>query len=347
MITNTSATNVGRANDLSLSRDAPYKAEGIALCSAFILTFVFVVAGNSITIILFAMNRSLRKKQLFLPINMAIADLLLGAVTLPIYIYHVGFSFQLWTSRIGDLDTNMSLSIFRMILDTTFSQASLISAAFISYERFHAIIWPFKPGTFSTRVYGIVICTAWIVALLVSAISAGTYVLQLHEYVMYFWVPYAFILMCIICGCNIGILIKFHGEGASPPQLNRDSETNRNKRLTKTLLFVSCLALMAWLPLIIANAVQFWFFHLQQTVYHLLNLFNYSNSFISPVVYVLRIAEFRQALKRSCFRGQPAMNNLLNKRRKYRLRHSMTHYRHEMTSRQRDPMHTKLYTTTV
>ena len=134
---------------------------------------------------------------------------------------------------------------------------------------------------------------------------------------------------------------------ASPPQLNRDSETNRNKRLTKTLLFVSCLALMAWLPLIIANAVQFWFFHLRQTVYHLLNLFNYSNSFISPAVYVLRIVEFRQALKRSCFRGQPAMNNPLNKRRKYRLRHSMAHYRHEMTSRQRDPMHTKLYTTTV
>lgn len=101
MITNTSATNVGRANDLSLSRDAPYKAEGIALCSAFILTFVFVVAGNSITIIPPAMNRSLRKKHLPLPINMATADLLLGAVTLPIYIIMLASVSSCGPARLG------------------------------------------------------------------------------------------------------------------------------------------------------------------------------------------------------------------------------------------------------
>lgn len=77
--------------------------EGVTLCSAFMLTFVLVVAGNLITIILFAKNKNIRKKNLFLPINMALADLFLGAVGLPIYIYDVGFYFQLWTSRIGNL----------------------------------------------------------------------------------------------------------------------------------------------------------------------------------------------------------------------------------------------------
>ena len=67
------------------------KAEGFASgCSAFILTSVFIVVGNLLTIVLFAVNKTLRKKSLFLVINMAFADLMLGTVLLPIHIYQVG-----------------------------------------------------------------------------------------------------------------------------------------------------------------------------------------------------------------------------------------------------------------
>lgn len=50
---NTSAANVSRTNDHRLSENAPSKAEGIAWCTAFILTFVLTVAGNLLTIIIF------------------------------------------------------------------------------------------------------------------------------------------------------------------------------------------------------------------------------------------------------------------------------------------------------
>ena len=83
-------------NATASSRIVPSMAEGIALCAAFILLFVFIVVGNLLTIVLFAKNRRLRKKSLFLIINMAFADLMLGTVTLPIYIFSLGASFQLW-----------------------------------------------------------------------------------------------------------------------------------------------------------------------------------------------------------------------------------------------------------
>ena len=144
----TAATNTSSENATGPSRIIPSKAEGVALCAAFILTFVFIVVGNLLTIVLFVVNRRLRKRSLFLVINMAFSDLLLGAVSLPIYIYLVGISYELCKGG-----WSMSLTIFYQIIDIFFSQASLLSAAFISGERFYAIYWPFKHRTLSMRAY--------------------------------------------------------------------------------------------------------------------------------------------------------------------------------------------------
>ena len=62
------------------------------MCSALTLTFILVVVGNLLTIVIFAKNKNIRKKYLFLVVNMAFADLFLGALSLPVYIYDVGMS---------------------------------------------------------------------------------------------------------------------------------------------------------------------------------------------------------------------------------------------------------------
>ena len=111
------------------SKVLPSKVEGIALCAGFILSFVFIVVGNLLVIVLFAVNRRLRKRCLLLVINMAFADLMLGNLTLPIYIYRVGKSFQLWNGG-----SSMPMLFFYLIADTFFSQASLISAALLLME---------------------------------------------------------------------------------------------------------------------------------------------------------------------------------------------------------------------
>jgi len=161
----TEAVTNNSENATGSSRVVPSKVDGIALCTAFVLIFVFVVVGNLLTIVLFAVNRSLRKKSLLLVINMAFADLMLGILSLPLYIHDVGYRFDLWKGL-----WPMSVSIFYTIIDTFFSQASLISAAFISGERFYAIYWPFKHGTLSTRAYRILIFSVWVLTLLVTAL---------------------------------------------------------------------------------------------------------------------------------------------------------------------------------
>ena len=82
----------------------------------------------------------LRRKSLLLVINMAFADLMLGTLSLPIYIYSCR---RLFTSSGQEAIGCLYGSTFYTSVDALFSQASLISAAFISSERFWAIYWPF------------------------------------------------------------------------------------------------------------------------------------------------------------------------------------------------------------
>jgi len=144
----TEAATNNSENATGSSRIVPSKAEGIAMCTAFVLVFVFVVAGNLLTIVLFVVNRNLRKKSLLLVLNMAFADLMLGILSIPLNTYDVGSGFGLWKGG-----WPMSLTIFYAIVDIFFLQASFISAAFISGERFYAIYWPFKHRTLSMRAY--------------------------------------------------------------------------------------------------------------------------------------------------------------------------------------------------
>ena len=101
----------------------PSKAEGIVWCSVFALASIFIVVGNLLTIVLFAVNKKLRKKSLFLVINMAFADLLLGAVSMPLHIYIVlGINlYQLWTGSMY-----MPLLYLSAIADNTATDSSFI-----------------------------------------------------------------------------------------------------------------------------------------------------------------------------------------------------------------------------
>ena len=315
-----SSSSVSRRNSTNDAYDRT-QGESIALCSALTLTFILVVVGNLLTITIFARNKNIRKKYWFLVVNMAFADLFLGAFSLPVYIYDVGYGFRLWTTFVGNLWTNKPILIPYMIVDTAFSQASLISAVFIACERFYAIRWPFKHRTLSKQAYRVAIFSVWVLALLISAMWTCSNLLFSYKYTMFFWGPYTLILILITCGCNIGIWQKFQTERVATS--HQESRDLQNKRLTKTLLIVSGLTLLAWLPLVLLNLLMFvWFFHVPRRFYHAVNLFNYLNSFVNPIFYALRIAEFRRALALCCTGRhlQAAVNTKFSKTRKERHR---------------------------
>ena len=212
------AANNSSENATGPSRILPSNPEGIAFCTAFILVSVFIVVGNVLVIVLFAVNRSLRKRGLYLVINMAFADLMIGTVALPMYIYNVGEDFQLWAG--GRMMVWYTLYIF---FDAFFTLASSLTAAFIAGERLYATYRPLKHRTLSTRTYRIIIVMVWTLALLVAAIWITFYLFISTKDFMYLLKLYALLLIFIICGCHIAIWRKFRPGRAAPQQENRAS----------------------------------------------------------------------------------------------------------------------------
>ena len=284
-------TAIARSNP-TISYYALTKVEGIAISSAFIVACFFIVAGNFLRIVLFALTKKLRKKSLFLVMNMTVSDLLLGAVSLPIYIFLKEDYF-----RLGKVKWNQYFNFSYIFLDACLSQVSLISAVLISLDRFHAIYWPFRHRVLSMRAYKLGIFITWALAFFVSSVIALLTWFNLEKGACYAWMIWALMMLFIVCGCNIGIrrgsrarLVSSHN------RLNIES-------LTYALLFVSFLALVCWIPLVIMNYFYVvsrisasWFF----LAYEIAKFLNYFNSCVNPLVYAYRVPEFRQALRLRC-----------------------------------------------
>ena len=291
----TTAVNISRDNGSGLSGDIPSKAESIVWCCVFVLASAMIVIENILTIVLFVGNKKLRKKSLFLIINMAVADLMLGAVSLPFYIYQIGEAdYHLWRASM-----DIYLTYISAIADNVPTVASLVSATSISCERFYALHWPFKQRSLSERAYFVIVLMLWTISALDTALLF--LLARFIQHYFYYWLSLGTISTALICGCNIAIWRKFRrGIVPGTQHQNRDIQ---NKRLTKTLLFVSILALLSWLPYIISNTlVILTDLNIPQRYLVAINFVNYSSAFINPIIYAFRIPEFRQALARSFVR---------------------------------------------
>ena len=126
-------TSANNASPSYTPYSVPSQVEGITLSLVFVLEAVLIVAGNFLTTGLFATERKIGKKSLFLVVNMAFADLISGAVCLPLYAYlSIGPSYRLWKTSYRALDFIIGWDVN----DTTLSQASLFVLVTLVFAEF-------------------------------------------------------------------------------------------------------------------------------------------------------------------------------------------------------------------
>ena len=285
--------------------DVRNRTEGSAVSVAFVIEAVLIIGGNVLIIAFFALEKKERKKSFYLVFNMAFADVLLGAVSLPLFTYlSIGPDYQLWRSS-SHRDVFES---FWSVSDTILMHSSLIFAVCISCERFYAIFWPLKYRALSRRTYRIVAIMIWASVILVScAMFAMMQFAQLSLQNAYpLAMTFELICLLIVCACNIGIFKKFKQGKIASQRQNSQNRVNLNKHL----LLVSVLAVLTYLPLIIVN---FLIFVLEVSIprkyfyYKIVVFLNYSNSFVNPLVYALRIPAFKQWLRSICCSSRQAL----------------------------------------
>ena len=136
---------------LSLSECIPWMTVGLA-------ESVAIVTLNLCTIIVFMRNRNLRKRSMYLVINLAVTDMFVGGVAVYYLFYWSGVYCNLWEWQSFGLWTSISLEIFT----TIFVICSLVNIDIIALERVHATFFPLRHRVLKKRVYRLIICVVWV-----------------------------------------------------------------------------------------------------------------------------------------------------------------------------------------
>ena len=269
-------------------------SECITWFAVFLTMSVAIVTVNLISIILFIKTRSLRTRAMYLVINLTIADMFVGGFS------HF-FLFQRLSLSCDIVKINLSqkLNVIINFLFPWFPLTSLTNIAVISLDRMHATIRPFRHRLIKKRVYGVTIAGVWVLATIVSIVSL---VLKLYgkeySYHFYFWQSYCCLCLFVICVSYSSIVVKFLC-GAHP---QHHGAANRQKKLTVTLFIMTIVSLLMWLPHAVFTFLYqtgiIKFLSIQEVVRldFSLKILYFMNSLVNPIVYTIRIPEFRKAL---------------------------------------------------
>ena len=282
----------------SLAECVPWLAVLLLLCLAIIIL-------NLITIIVFIKNRSLRKRSTYLMINLAVVDMLAGVF----YTDHfttLGANFcNLWEHIVP-----VKLAVYMKYFSFLFPIASVTNISAISLERLHATIYPLRHHVMQKWIYGLTVAVIWVTA---GLLSTGAVVLEQfnqRSHSFYLWNSFNLICLLIICVSYASIVIKFRC-GAQP---QHHGAASRERKLTMTLLIVTVVSLLMWLPFVISSFLYLTdiFSSVSEIAFVRLNtvliVFYYANSLVNPILYTARMPDFRRAFV-ALFRRRPQQLN--------------------------------------
>ena len=256
-----------------------------------------IVILNITTIIVFVKQRQLQRKSTYLIIHLAIADLLVGAISGPMQVHAF---MALCYDEVWDI----TFSRISLAIRPFFLFASLVNLAFISLERVHAIYRPFKHRLIKKWLYRLVIAFIYL-----STICKGTIEIVTDWPLNSIWVYCSyFILLVLVCLCYISIYIKVR---CSRQHQLHGAAGLRERKLTSTLFLVTFASLLTFLPLTIWESMIFlhnisipnWSTYLQiggttRTLF-------LANSLINPILYAVRMPEFRVGILKLVFCRTP------------------------------------------
>lgn len=277
---------------------------GIMVNASLIL---LIVGGNFLVIAAYVKNRRLRSGTYALLVSLALSDLLVGGIALPIRIYG---SVKSW-------DVSAIFIVFYTAFDIFSAVASNLHLMAISFERFIAVSRPFYYQTLSVHPYAFASMASWILGVLVASLHPGNYLKNEDEQLLKIQIlkVYSVTLfavcflgpLTVISIVNIGIfrvarvLIKRvplqHG-GAG-------QRLRKERKAALTLLVMTGFFFIAWFPFFVINMLYISCveclpssLEAQFVMIDIVKWLHYSNSAINPAIYAYRDVEIRRTFAR-------------------------------------------------
>ena len=264
--------------------------------AASVIECIVIFLLNAFTLAIYIRNRHLRKRSTYLMINLTVADLLVATVA--------GLSIIFEEDNletVEGLEQDLSWQSFlHFTLRGLFLVASLANISFISLERLHATLFPFRHCLVGTGVYLATIFCSWLFSLTLSSVFSLLFFRASPASFLYVTAAYVFLCLLILT-VSYSIIISTVKNNPHTP--NAGTALSKERKLTVTLFTVTVVSFLTILPWAIWNVVlqRIWsklcpavFFRIYYS-FALLYLFN---SIVNPLIYAVRMQEFRKAARK-------------------------------------------------
>ena len=259
--------------------------------TSFLMGSVATIVANVITFQVFWNQRRTLRQTSFVIINLALADLCVGLSEGCFAVENLMLSYT------GKKPTEIGC----LTIDLFSECASLTLLGLVSLERMHAVFWPVRHRMTRQRSYIYAICTSWSLSTVLSILFIVTYLGIVNQLITIGMFAFLMALISIsICVVYSAIWIRLRQTKKQSIRKHCNPTTNK---LTKTLLIASILTLAAWLPLSAAVLVKYLCASCLSQVNTTRLVYGgrflqYGNSLLNPIVYSLRIPEFKEKILR-------------------------------------------------
>ena len=272
---------------------------------------IAIVTLNLCMIVVFIRNRNLRKRSTYLVINLTAVDMFVGGSVIYSLFYWSGIRCNLWKWHSIEDGTKTFIEVLMVL----FPVASLTNISVIALERVHATFFPFRHRVLKKWVLQLIITVVWVFSgLLATADRLLLKFKETHYYGASVLPTASLIYLMIICSSCTSVVIKVRYK-AQP----HHGAVSRERKLTMTLLIVSAVSLLLYLPHVFWISVgyfskyEIWWSLPPSLFWHLDNAFLfllYANSLVNPILYAIRLPEYRSGVY-ALFRERPQQQRLL------------------------------------
>ena len=271
--------------------------------AVYLTITVAIVAVNLHSMTLFVKNSNLHTRAMYLVINLTVADMFVGGIATVFIVFHFllnGCEMRFRSKQFLAAQEWQPFLVIVMI-DIWLSLTSVTGITVISLDRMYATFRPFKHRNIKKWAYGVIIAGVWtLTAMILIPFQQRQLVFPL-----YLWRSYCFLCLIVIGVSYTSIALKFWC-GTRPPS---HDAANRQRKLTVTLFIMTIVSLLLWLPDIILTFLFLTVIHtLSFTTFLRLKLYfillYHTNFLVNPIIYTIRMPEFRRALLISFKRRQ-------------------------------------------
>ena len=219
--------------------------------------------------------------------NLTVADLLIAAISGPEALW-----FLKTEKRPGH-----GLRALHLIISDMCWIASLGNLVLISLERLHATLYPFRHCLVGKSIYYKSIIFSWFGAL---TLACGVQISRMIDVPLadrYPWIIYICLTLAVLTTSYVIIILKFIRR---PHVQQLGSVMSAERKLSVTLFIVSAASILTLLPWVIIICISISsdrYLWIKFTPMKIASTFYHLNSILNPVIYAIRLTEFRRALK--------------------------------------------------